>query len=45
MEKVGMHYEGLLRNYYKTRDGFHGCTLYAIIRMNGNKRNEKNYDE
>ncbi len=32
MEKVGMHYEGLLRHYYKTRDGFHDCTLYGIIR-------------
>ena len=32
MEKIGMHYEGLLRHYYKTRDGFHDCTLYAIIR-------------
>jgi ribosomal-protein-alanine N-acetyltransferase len=32
MEKTGMHYEGLLRNYYKTRDGFHDCTLYGIIR-------------
>ena len=28
----GMHYEGLLRHYYKTRDGFHDCTLYGIIR-------------
>ena len=32
MEKVGMHYEGLLRNYYKTRNGFNDCTLYAIVR-------------
>lgn len=32
MEKVGMRYEGLLRHYYKTRDGFHDCTLYGIIR-------------
>ena len=32
MEKVGMCYEGLLRHYYKTRDGFHDCTLYGIIR-------------
>lgn len=32
MEKIGMHHEGLLRHYYKTRDGFHDCTLYAIIR-------------
>jgi len=32
MEKIGMHYEGLLRHYYKTRDGFHDCTLYGIIR-------------
>ena len=32
MEKTGMHYEGLLRNYYKTRDGFHDCMLYGIIR-------------
>ena len=32
MEKVGMSKEGLLRHYYKTRDGFQDCTLYAIIR-------------
>lgn len=32
MERVGMHYEGLLRHYYKIRDGFHDCSLYAIIR-------------
>lgn len=32
MENIGMHYEGLLKNYYKTRDGFQDCTLYAIIR-------------
>ena len=32
MEKAGMHYEGLLQHYYKTRDGFHDCTLYGIIR-------------
>lgn len=32
MEKAGMHYEGLLRHYYKIRDGFHDCTLYGIIR-------------
>ena len=32
MEKVGMHYEGFLQHYYKTRDGFHDCTLYGIIR-------------
>lgn len=32
MEKAGMRYEGLLRHYYKTRDGFHDCTLYGIIR-------------
>ena len=32
MEKIGMHYEGLLRHYYKTRDSFHDCTLYGIIR-------------
>ena len=32
MEKIGMHYEGLLQHYYKTRDGFHDCTLYGIIR-------------
>ena len=32
MEKVGMCYEGLLRHYYKTRDGFHDCTIYGIIR-------------
>lgn len=32
MEKAGMRYEGLLRHYYKTRDGFHDCVLYGIIR-------------
>lgn len=32
MEKVGMKQEGLLRHYYKTRDGFHDCTMYGIIR-------------
>lgn len=32
MEKAGMHQEGLLRHYYKTRDGFHDCMLYGIIR-------------
>ena len=32
MEKVGMCYEGLLHHYYKTRDGFHDCTMYGIIR-------------
>lgn len=37
MEKSGMHYEGLLRHYYKTRDGFHDCTLYGIIRNDWEK--------
>ena len=32
MEKAGMHYEGILQHYYKTRNGFHNCTLYGIIR-------------
>ena len=32
MEKVGMHYEGTLQHYYKTRDGFQDCTLYGIVR-------------
>ena len=32
MEKIGMRYEGLMRHYYKTRDGFHDCALYGIIR-------------
>lgn len=32
MEKAGMRYEGLLRHYYLTRDGFHDCTLHGIIR-------------
>lgn len=32
MEKAGMRYEGLMRHYYRTRDGFHDCTLYGIIR-------------
>ena len=30
--KIGMLYEGLIRHYYKTRDGFHDCALYGIIR-------------
>lgn len=37
MEKVGMQYEGLLRRYYKTRDGFHDCFLYGIIRSDWRK--------
>ena len=32
MEKIGMHYEGLLRHYYKAGDRFHDCVLYGIIR-------------
>ena len=32
MEKVGMKKEGYLRNYYKIRDGFQDCTLFAIVR-------------
>lgn len=32
MEKAGMRFEGLLRHYYKTRDGFHDCTVYGVIR-------------
>lgn len=32
MEKIGMHYEGLLWHYYQTRDGFQDCILYAMIR-------------
>lgn len=32
MEKAGMHREGLLQHYYRTREGFHDCTLYAILR-------------
>lgn len=32
MEKIGMRCEGLLRHYYKTRDGFHDCAFYGIIR-------------
>jgi len=32
MEKIGMHYEGLLQHYYKTRDGFHDCIMYGMIR-------------
>lgn len=30
--KIGMRHEGLLRHYYKTRDGFHDCVIYGIIR-------------
>lgn len=32
MEKIGMRYEVTLRHYYKTRDGFHDCVFYGIIR-------------
>ena len=32
LEKIGMHREGLLRRFYKTREGFHDCMLYAITR-------------
>ncbi len=39
MEKVGMHYEGLLRHYYKTQDGFHDCPLYGIIRNDWEQTN------
>ncbi len=39
MEKIGMRYEGRLQHYYKTRDGFHDCTLYAIIRKEWEQRN------
>ncbi|MBE5795092.1 MAG: GNAT family N-acetyltransferase [Clostridiales bacterium] len=39
MEKAGMQYEGLLRNYYRTRDGFHDCALYAVIRSDWEKMN------
>lgn len=42
MEKAGMRYEGLLRHYYKTRDGFHDCTLYGIIREDFYGGNEWN---
>lgn len=35
MEKTGMHCEGLLRHYCKTRDGFHEGTLYGIKRNEG----------
>lgn len=38
MEKAGMHYEGLLKHYYKTRDGFQDCTLYGIIREEWEER-------
>ena len=41
MEKAGMRYEGLLRHYYKTRDGFHDCTLFAIIRADWAQAYEK----
>jgi len=32
MEKAGMRCEGLLQHYYRTRDGFHDCSIYGIIR-------------
>ncbi len=38
MEKAGMHYEGLLKHYYKTRDGFWDCTIYGIIREEWEER-------
>ncbi len=38
MEKAGMHYEGLLKHYYKIRDGFQDCTLYGIIREEWEER-------
>lgn len=38
MEKAGMRYEGLLKHYYKTRDGFQDCTLYGIIREEWEER-------
>lgn len=37
MEAAGMRYEGLLRRYYRTRDGFHDCALYAITRSDWEK--------
>lgn len=40
MEKTGMRYEGLLRHYYQTRDGFHDCTLYSIIRNEWEQRKD-----
>ena len=44
MEKIGMHYEGLLQHYYKTRDGFHDCTLYGIIRSEWEQTRERNHN-
>ncbi len=35
--KIGMRHEGLLRHYYKTRDGFHNCVIYGIIRNDFNQ--------
>lgn len=32
MEKIGMHYEGLMRHYYKAGGRFHDCVQYGIIR-------------
>lgn len=32
MEKIGMHYEGISRHSYRTRDGFQDCTFFGIIR-------------
>jgi len=37
MEKVGMNCEGLLRHFYKTRDGFHDCYIYALLREDWEK--------
>ena len=39
MEKIGMKHEGILRHYYLTRDGFHDCTLYSIIRDEWKQKN------
>lgn len=39
MEKIGMRHEGLLRHYYKTRDGFHDCVIYGIIRNEWEREN------
>lgn len=45
MKNVGMHYEGLLRHYYRTRDGFHDCVLYGIIRNEWKNKYEQEYNK
>ncbi len=45
MKNVGMHYEGLLRHYHRTRDGFHDCILYGIVRNEWENKYEQEYNK